>query len=177
MRRVAESVAGPFDAVIAFDNAVPHLLTDADIVATFRGLSRLLAPGGSILISVRDYAVVDRSPTSVHRYGERTGDGRRLRLRQEWKWQGATHYRTTMHVEESTGADWIAVVRTEAEYSAVSIGRLLSLMDEAGLVASRRQDIEFYQTILSAGAGKHAPTPDAAGGLAVAGRTLAEMPT
>ena len=55
MREVGAAVEGPFDAVISFDNSIPHLLNDREIVATFHCISRLLTPSGVLLISVRDY--------------------------------------------------------------------------------------------------------------------------
>ena len=96
MRDPRRSVAGAFDAVISFDNSVPHLLTDADIVTALRGWADLLAPRGVVLLSVRDYDAVDRSPNSVHVYGERTRRDRRYRMRQEWAWYDEARYRTTM---------------------------------------------------------------------------------
>ena len=125
MREVGNSVTGPFAAIIAFDNSIPHLLTDADIVESFRSLSQLLASDGVILISVRDYDAVDRAPTSFHSHRERTRNGRLFRLGQEWKWRDSFHYRTTMLVEELAGNSWTEVVRSDAEYYAVPIGKLL----------------------------------------------------
>lgn len=106
MRTVSRSVTGQFDAVISFDNSVPHLLSDDEIVATFRGLANLLAPGGTLLISVRDYSRVDRAPTSFHSYGERTRGGRIFRLGQEWRWLDACHYTTTMTIETMENGIW-----------------------------------------------------------------------
>ena len=153
MRDVAGSVRGSFDAVIAFDNSIPHLLTDSDIRKCFAGLSRLLAPGGRILISVRDYGSVDRDSSAYLDYGERDRDGRRLRMGQEWRWRSPTHYRTTMIVEEKTESSWVELLRTDAEYYAVTVERLLHLMREAGLVADRVQDVAFFQPVLIARAG------------------------
>lgn len=153
MRDVDQVVTGQFDAVIAFDNAIPHLLSDADIVTTFRTLRGLLAPRGVVLISVRDYEHVDRSPRSVHPYGERIKAGRRFRLAQEWEWYDPSHYRTTMVIEEADQGQWRELMRTTAAYYAVTIPRLLALMDEAGLTATRVEEVEFFQPILRGRAG------------------------
>jgi len=153
MRNVSESVVGPFDAVLAFDNSIPHLLTDGEIQAAFSEFSGLLAPQGRILVSVRDYSSVNREPSSYHDYGERVRDGHRFRLGQHWRWLNPTHYRTTMVVEEMRGESWTEVVRTEAEYYAIEIDRLLQLMQNANLVAELEDKIPFFQPVLSAGAG------------------------
>ena len=52
MRSVSESVPGSFDAIIAFDNALPHLQTEAEIAATLRQFREMLPPGGVVLIAL-----------------------------------------------------------------------------------------------------------------------------
>jgi glycine/sarcosine N-methyltransferase len=55
MRQVASSVSASFDVVLAFDNSVPHLLSDNDLLAAFQQFLKVLRPGGVFLCSVRDY--------------------------------------------------------------------------------------------------------------------------
>ena len=148
MRVVGDSVDGLFDVVVAFDNSIPHLLGDDEIAATFRGFLRLLNPGGSLLISVRDYEQIDRTSISVHPYGERFRAERAFRLSQEWEWLDTSHYQTTMVVEEQVEGRWIDVVRTSAEYYAISIPRLLELIEEAGFVSNRVDEVPFFQPVL-----------------------------
>jgi hypothetical protein len=45
-----------FDAILACDYAIPHLLTDAEIGTAFSECRRCLRLGGVLVISVRDYA-------------------------------------------------------------------------------------------------------------------------
>lgn len=148
MRRVAESVQGRFDAVIAFDNSIPHLLSDEEIEATLTGVRELLNPGGLLLLSVRDYDQIDRASPSHHPYGERDRGARVFRLSQEWVWLDESHYRTSMVIEERCGELWDEVVRTHAVYYAVSLGRLLELMAAAGFSSCRQADAPFYQPVL-----------------------------
>lgn len=150
MRDVARSVHGRFDTVISFDNSVPHLLTDVDILSALRGFAKVLGPGGQLLISVRDYGRVDRSPTSVHAYGERVRADGRFRLTQHWQWDGPSHYRTTMVVEEQRQGAWSEVARTGAVYYAIPIHRLMALMEEAGFDASRVEEPQFFQPVIRA---------------------------
>jgi hypothetical protein len=49
-----------FDAIIACDNAIPHLLSDADILVAFEQFYRCTLPDGGCIISVRDYAAMER---------------------------------------------------------------------------------------------------------------------
>jgi SAM-dependent methyltransferase len=153
MRDVASSVDGVFDVVISMDNSIPHLLTDADIVTALAGFRRLLAPGGIVLISLRDYESVDRSPQSVHPYGERMRNGRRYRMSQHWDWYDASHYCTTMVVEEKRGDAWHETARSATEYYAISIPRLFELMAQSGLTARRVETPGFFQPVVRGCAG------------------------
>lgn len=51
MRTVHTSVSEPVDVVLAFDNSVPHLLSDADILAAFKSFFLCLNPGGACLLA------------------------------------------------------------------------------------------------------------------------------
>jgi SAM-dependent methyltransferase len=148
MRTVGGSVEGHFDAVIAFDNSVPHLLQDRDIVESFSGFFELLGEGGMLVISVRDYDAVDRSPRSIHPYGERTRAGRTFSLRQEWSWLDSSRYRTTFVIDERVATGWSEVLRSQADYYAIPVNRLLGLMSEAGFSSCRVADVPFYQPVL-----------------------------
>jgi SAM-dependent methyltransferase len=60
-------VEDAFDVVISCDNAIPHLLTDDDLLQAFRAMRSKLRPGGLLVISVRDYdkALVERQATAA----------------------------------------------------------------------------------------------------------------
>ena len=59
MRQVFDHHRRTFDVVIACDNSVPHLLSDAEILTAFRQFYECTAPGGICLISARDYATME----------------------------------------------------------------------------------------------------------------------
>jgi SAM-dependent methyltransferase len=66
LRRLSSGFDRRFPAVIACDNAIPHLLSDDEIRAAFIECRRLLEPEGVLLISVRDYAAIERrNPTFI----------------------------------------------------------------------------------------------------------------
>jgi SAM-dependent methyltransferase len=148
MRCVSDSVQGAFHAVLAFDNCIPHLLTDGEIVGSLSNFREVLAPGGAVLLSVRDYEQVDMSAESSHPYGERTRGGRKYRVQQDWKWLGSRHYRTAMVVEEYRCGEWCRVSKAEAQYYAISIPRLLEMLEEVGFLDCRRSQIPFFQPVL-----------------------------
>ena len=55
MREVSKIYNKKFDIVISADNSVPHLLTDEDILKTFKEFYTLSTSGGGCIITVRDY--------------------------------------------------------------------------------------------------------------------------
>src|SRR2546421_9385741 len=148
MRHVAASVTGPFDVVLTFDNSLPHLLTDADIVVALRECHKTLRRSGLLLCSVRDYDAVPRGEAAVHPYGERRRGGDVYRLRQEWTWDSTTRYQLHFVVEQVGAAGPVTLLEAATRYYAVSIARLLALMGEAGFTDCRRLDGIIYQPVL-----------------------------
>ena len=55
MRNLAEVPAAGFHAVICMDNALPHLLTEADVTQAAGQIRAKLHIGGTFVASVRDY--------------------------------------------------------------------------------------------------------------------------
>ena len=149
MRTVHTSVSEPVDVVLAFDNSVPHLLSDADILAAFKSFFLCLSSGGVCLLSVRDYDTATRDKDVVHCYGPRWRGGVRHIPLQAWHWLDDAHYELTLHmvVESAPQPQLLSFV---TQYYAVSVSRLLELLSEAGFVACRRLDESVYQPIVVA---------------------------
>ena len=137
-----------FDVLLSFDNSLPHLLSDDQLLLALRASLEQLRAGGLFLASVRDYSAVPRTTSSTHQYGERTRQGRRFRLRQDWTWTDADHYDATMIIEQQIHDQWFESTRTTMRYYAVALTRLLSLMEDAGFTHVRADSTQFYQPIL-----------------------------
>ena len=147
MREAFDHQQRTFDVVIACDNSVPHLLSDADILRAFEQFYRCTAPGGLCLISVRDYDAVERGQTQLHPHGVRQVDGTRYVLFQVWEWEGPLYHTTMYVIEHADGAE--PVVRaTRATYYAVPISTLVQLLRQAGFGEVERIDGEFFQPVL-----------------------------
>ncbi len=147
MKAAADHHGRTFDVVIACDNAIPHLLTDAEILQAFRQCYRALAPGGLCVVSVRDYDALEQGGTQVHPYGARMEGDTRYVLLQVWEWAGE-RYDTTMYVIRHPVGEKPVVISAQATYYAVSIGTLANLMAQAGFAGVERIDDAFYQPIL-----------------------------
>ncbi len=147
MRQAHKHHALPFDVVISCDNAVPHLLSDADIREAFRVFYHCLRPGGGCIITVRDYAQEKRGGVEVKPYGVRQAKGRRYLVFQVWEWDGDQYEVSMYMVEDAGGAQGVThIFRTW--YYAISVARLIELLEEVGFRDVRRAEAGYYQPVL-----------------------------
>jgi len=147
MRQAAAHHREQFDLVIACDNSVPHLLTDADLLAAFRQFLACTRPGGGCLISVRDYDREERTGVQVKLYGIRDEVGSRYLVWQVWEYHGSV-YDLSMYFVEDRGAAGCTTQVMRSRYYAIGMDRLANLMTQAGFVQVERLDGRFYQPIL-----------------------------
>jgi SAM-dependent methyltransferase len=147
MREAFARHGGGWDVVISCDNAVPHLLSDAEIRAAFDELHRCTRPGGLCLVTVRDYAAMELGGTQVKPYGVRSEGGIRYLAFQVWDFEGDVYDLTMYFVEDRGGAE-CRTLAFRSRYHAVSVDRLLALLREAGFAEVRRIDDRFFQPVL-----------------------------
>jgi glycine/sarcosine N-methyltransferase len=122
-----------FDAVIAFDNALPHLETNAGLTAALKAAHDALRPGRTFFASLRDYdELVQKKPSldPPRRLG--SGDNERVVL-QLWDWDKDDRGYSLQHiilVRDRQGA-WQArtrrghcraLLRRELSEAAASVG-------------------------------------------------------
>ena len=147
LRTLAEAASGSMAAVLACDNSMPHLLSDAEILPALRSCYRCVQPGGIVVLSVRDYAAIARKSPDVRPYGLRREGGNRFLAVQVWEWEGDRYdLRLYLTSESPTGVCDTRVL--VSRYYAVPIERLLSLMEEAGFVEVQRRDDVLFQPVL-----------------------------
>jgi glycine/sarcosine N-methyltransferase len=136
VRAVRDHVGGSFDLVISCDNALPHLLSDEDLLRALHNVHACLRPGGLLLVSLRDYDALRLSspggvPISVHgAVGSRHGSG------QVWTWFEDTEYvdiEVFTFMEDGAGS-WTAHSGT-TRYRALRRAKLESLLASAGFTA------------------------------------------
>lgn len=134
-------------AVIACDNTIPHLLSDAEILRAFQSCHRCLRPGGVAVFSVRDYAAIERRNPDVRPYGIHRHDGERFLAVQVWEWDGDRYdLRIYLTSESPSGACATRVLTSR--YYAIPIVTLLELMAAAGFTNVERRDGVLFQPVL-----------------------------
>jgi SAM-dependent methyltransferase len=146
LRTLSAVHPGPFDLVIACDNAIPHLLSDDEIRQAFREMYRCARPGGGCLVSVRDYQAGDME-TRVVPYGVRRDGSRRYVVFQVWEFEGAI-YDLSMYFAEDEGLEECRTRVLRTRYYAIPVERLLELVRDAGFTGVRRIDGRFFQPVI-----------------------------
>jgi SAM-dependent methyltransferase len=150
MRRLWEAHRRQFDVIIAGDNAIPHLLSDGDILLAFEQFYRCTVSGGGCIISVRDYASMERGGRQFYpRLVHDTDQGRRI-LFDVWDFVGDS-YDFTTYVVEDIGQDHAQThVIRGGRYYCVTAETLEQLFRQAGFSEVRTLHDRFYQPLIVA---------------------------
>lgn len=148
--RDLSGVEGTFDVVVSCDNALPHLLDDAEITAALVAMRSKLRPGGLLVVSIRDYEAerVAAFPPLVI-----PGPPRRVLVRlHEWDAPDSPLY-TVRFLLLTEGDDGWAVAEHAARYRAITRAALGDLAREAGfedVVWRSGAEAGFHQPVLTA---------------------------
>jgi glycine/sarcosine N-methyltransferase len=121
-----------FDAVIACDNALPHLLGVEDLDVAVGAIARVLAPGGVFLASVRDYDTLRVERPSGLPAMTRERAGKREIVGQAWEWSDdGEKIRIHLFVAREDGGGWHTDVHT-TWYRALTRAELVDALTRAG---------------------------------------------
>lgn len=150
MRQAYLQHGGGFDVVMACDNAIPHLLTDRDILTALDQMMKCLRPGGGCIVTVRDYDKEARGKGIIKPVRCKTRDGIRYVLIQVWDFDDSgTHYDYTFYVLEDQNAERDPVAHAlRSRYYAIGTDALVGLMRQAGFQEVSCVHDAFYQPVL-----------------------------
>lgn len=130
MRSLGQTIAGQFDVVMALDNAIPHLLSDADLHLAARELRAKTRAGGLLLASTRDYdSLLEERPQFTSARVISTAEGIRV-VFQFWEWQ-EERYRLTQFFVVPYGPEWRMRYYTTS-YRALCRDTLTHALSQAG---------------------------------------------
>lgn len=142
-----------YDVVVSLDNAIPHFMTDQDLLIALTTMKRHLKDKGLLMISIRDYdALVENPPKTTIPTVNDTDEGRRI-IFQTWDWaEDLSSYRLNMYITQHV-ADRITTQCFPSEYRALHREQLSDALTQVGL-----HDIQwlmpdesgFYQPIVTA---------------------------
>jgi SAM-dependent methyltransferase len=152
MRQVWETHQAQFDVVIACDNAVPHLLDDDEILTAFRQFRKCTKSGGCCIITVRDYATLERKDKQkqIHPRLVHPTDNGQVVMFDVWDFD-REYYEITTYLVDDIGKP---VAQTQVlrggKYYCVEIPTLEKLFTEAGFREVRTLRDRFFQPLLIA---------------------------
>jgi SAM-dependent methyltransferase len=106
VRQLDELPIGAFDAVITMDNALPHLLSDADLAEAARQVRAKLRPGGTLVASIRDYDALARQRPAVQGPVFFSDSGQRRIVLQVWDWEDDRRYTFHLYITRQTPSGW-----------------------------------------------------------------------
>lgn len=149
-RALADRFGERFDIVIAMDNALPHMLSGAELARAVESITSQLNENGIFVGSIRDYdALLKDKPPYSPPYIHQTAQGRRVSF-QTWDWT-EDHYRLVQYIIED-GVQ-LQVNKFECEYRATRREELTGLFISSGCRSVAwlfPEETGFYQPIVVA---------------------------
>jgi len=154
IRRLDELPIGVFDAVISMDNALPHLLSDPDILVAARQIHGKLRPNGTLIASIRDYDQLVRERPTVQGPAFFSDSEHRRITFQVWDWQDDRRYTFHHYITRETPSGW-SNFHSAAVYRAILRQELTAILEFSGFANVRwlfPDESGFYQPIVIASA-------------------------
>lgn len=146
------SVKGTFDIVIACDNALPHLLTEASMSQALKSILSKINDGGLFLASIRDYdQLISNRPASTLPV-VKDNTGQRSIAFQVWDWITSNTYTVNHFTLKGQGENYETHLR-QTTYRAYQRAELSLLMAACGFEAIEwlmPEDSGYYQPIVIA---------------------------
>jgi glycine/sarcosine N-methyltransferase len=147
-------VPDDFDVVIACDNALPHLLDDAELTRALRAMRAKLRPGGLVVVSVRDYDRALRERPALAPPLLIPGPPRRLFVRfHDWEPPPSPLYTVRFFVlTEMPDGRW-TLDQHATRYRAIGSQALTRLAQAAGFAAvtwHAADPVGFHQPLMTA---------------------------
>jgi len=152
MRNLDDLSSGAFDTVICMDNALPHLLSEADLAQAAGQIRAKLRAGGTFLATIRDYDAILAQPPVVQGPAFYSDEGKRRIVFQVWDWQDERRYAFHMYITREISAGW-ANFHGTATYRAVLREEITGILASCGFTNIRWQfsaESGFYQPIVIA---------------------------
>lgn len=147
---LSETFSEQFDIIIAMDNALPHMLSNAALENAVKSITDQISSGGLFVASIRDYdKLLEDKPTYSAPYIHKTNKGQRISF-QTWDWIG-DNYKFTQYIIDDEGEAKIS--KFECEYRATRRKEITDLLLANGcseVIWKMSEETGFYQPIVIA---------------------------
>lgn len=152
IRNLDDVPADGFHAVIWMDNALPHLLSPADLLQAARQIRAKLRTGGTFVASIRDYDAILAQRPVVPGPAFYSDEGKRRIVFQLWDWQDERGYVFHMYITREASAGW-ANFHGASVYRAVLRDDVTGILKACGFTNTRwlmPSESGFYQPVVIA---------------------------
>ena len=138
---LAQTVSGKFDAVVCKGNALPHLVTDEAIENAVATFYRLLRPGGTLVIGMRDFGqFMEHRPRFLPGFDHIDDDGYEFISFEIWEWEEGPPTIATQNLYMVRGtAPLLETVKRSVSYRPLSVEEVKVVLLEQGF-----EDFEEY---------------------------------
>jgi SAM-dependent methyltransferase len=140
-----------FDVVVCADNALAHMMTLANLRAALASMTRVLRPGGLLILTTRtDYARAEHPTTSPVQVTE-TPDGKVLTF-QLWDWHCDGEHYDMQHIQLLPDGDGYQVRVRRAVSWALTRAEITEQATLVGLLSlawHEPADSGFFQPVLT----------------------------
>ncbi len=148
--KLAQRFERQFEAVIAMDNALPHMLSVESLKLAVESMIGRIKQSGLFVASIRDYdAVLEQKPAGTSPYIHKVENGQRISF-QTWDWND-DRYKLVQYIIEDT--DRLTVNKYECEYRATKREEITNLLLNSGCSKAEwlfPDETGFYQPIVVA---------------------------
>lgn len=149
-RALEDTFSDRFDIIIAMDNALPHMLTEADLSLAVKSIVNRLTDGGIFIASIRDYDdLLMKKPPYSPPYIHKTEKGKRISF-QTWEWE-EEKYRLTQYIIDDE--EKLQISKFDCEYRATRREELTNLLLSHGCSKvewKMPEESGFYQPVVIA---------------------------
>ena len=149
MLEISSNYPSQFDVLICCDNSIPHLLSDQEIKQAFREFYQCLKPGGGCLITLRDYEKEKKTTHQIRPYKVQIHKGVKYILFQIWDFAGDI-YDLSLYLITDDGQNEAVTKIFRTKYYAVTIPKVIKLVEEAGFARVKQVNSYFYQPVIVA---------------------------
>ncbi|HLY25728.1 MAG TPA: class I SAM-dependent methyltransferase [Aggregatilineales bacterium] len=145
------ALVGPYDAVITKGNALPHLLSDAEITQALSNFYNLLRPGGSLVIGIRDFDfLLEDRPKFVPRYAHTDDPNQDHILFDVWDWHDDSPITVTFNTFIVSGkGEQYTANKYPVTYRALRREELERMLGEVGFVETKAET-QLWEVVYTA---------------------------